>query len=70
MPLGSVLSVHLPAVPQNFNVYCSWNLCHVSLLSVYPSFPVVFNQDVLNQHLEIFSVEVDQVRLIEESTQF
>ena len=81
MPLGSVLSVHLPAVPQNFNVYCSWNLCpNVSLFSVYPSFPIVLNRNVLNPYLQmlsaeeqsfVFSLKVtnDQVRLIEENTQ-
>ena len=59
MPLGSLLSIHLPLIPPDFNIHCSTNLSVNTAFEfyTYPPFPINNNENKINSYLENISME-------------
>ena len=62
MSLGSLLSLHLPLIPPNFNIYCSVDLSVTPAVGfyIYPPFPCNDSENKMNPYLKNISVEKKQ----------
>ena len=62
MPLGSLLSLHLPLIPPNFNIYYSVDLSATPAVGfyIYPPFPCNDSENKMNPYLKNISVEKNQ----------